>query len=198
MSLLILLLAYDTHARIFKLVFGKIKVTHFVSILTLSLAVVMGSSPAEAGRERIVLKAPYDHYEHAATYYGKSEDYNRQELTQLFQQTIGRPVDPVKTPWCAGFVDAMLVKAGKEPLNSLWARDFLKMGTPVAQPKRGDLVVLSRGNGGHVGFFHRFVQDRNGKYFVGVLGGNNEGRDNNGKVGISYFPLNRVLGYRAI
>ncbi|MBO9427895.1 hypothetical protein [Sulfitobacter sp. R18_1] len=174
------------------------KVWHCALALMLSISFLMSAMPAEAGRERIVIKAPYDHYEHAATYYGKSEDYDRRELTELFRQTIGRPVDPVKTPWCAGFVDAMLVKAGKQPLNSLWARDFLKMGTPVAQPKKGDLVVLSRGSGGHVGFFHRFVQDRNGRYFVGVLGGNNEGPDNNGKVGISYFPLNRVLGYRAI
>lgn len=166
------------------------------SVLTLGVALT--STSADAGRERIVLSAPYDAYEHAATYYGKSEDYDRRELTELFRQTIGRPVDPVKTPWCAGFVDAMLVKAGKQPLNSLWARDFLKMGTPVRQPNRGDLVVLSRGNGGHVGFFHRFVRSVNGKYYVGVLGGNNEGRDNNGKVGISYFPLERVLGYRAI
>jgi uncharacterized protein (TIGR02594 family) len=162
------------------------------------MLITSGVSPAQAGPEKIVVSAPYDHYEHAALYYGKSENTDRHELTELFRQTIGRAVDPVKTPWCAGFVDAMLVKSGKAPLNSLWARDFLKMGTPVGQPQRGDIVVLSRGNGGHVGFFHRFVRDINGRYFVAVLGGNNEGRDNDGEVGIGYFPIERVLGYRAI
>jgi uncharacterized protein (TIGR02594 family) len=167
-----------------------------------ALAIALTATLAEADprndpRNQIVIEPPYDAYEHAAMLIGLDEVRDREELKNLFRSTIGY-VDPVATPWCAGFIDAMLIRSGKKPLGTLWARDFLKYGIPVSQPQKGDLVVLTRGPVyGHVGFFHRFVQTNQGLY-VAVLGGNNETRTDQGSVSVGYFPIDRVLGYRRI
>lgn len=163
-----------------------------------SLCLVGTAQAQRHNPNQIVLEAPYDAFERAAMLIGKEERRDRQELRALFRSTIG-DVDPVVTPWCAGFVDAMLIQAGERPLGTLWARDFLKYGTPVGQPAPGDIVVLTRGPvNGHVGFFHRFVQATDGKWYVAVLGGNTETLTDQGSVNIGYFPLDRVLGYRRI
>lgn len=166
------------------------------ALFSLSLA---GAAHAQAySPNQIVLEAPYNAFEHAAMLIGKEERRDRQELRSLFRSTIG-DVDPVVTPWCAGFVDAMLIRAGERPLRTLWARDFLKYGTATQQPAPGDIVVLTRGPvNGHVGFFHRFVQTKDGKWYVAVLGGNTETLTDQGSVNIGYFPIERVLGYRRI
>jgi uncharacterized protein (TIGR02594 family) len=166
------------------------------TLLSLSLVGVAEAKPHKPNE--IVIEAPYDAFEHAAMLMGLEERRDRQELRALFRSTIG-DLDPVATPWCAGFIDAMLIRAGEKPLGTLWARDFLKYGTHVTQPEVGDLVVLKRGKvNGHVGFFHRFVQTPDGAWYVAVLGGNNETRTDQGSVSVGYFPLDRVLGYRRI
>lgn len=158
-----------------------------------AMAIGMVSSPALA--DGIKISPPYDAYENAALLMYKGEQRDRAELKALFRSTIGE-LDPVVTPWCAGFVDAMLIRSGKRPLGSLWARDFLKYGERVTQPRRGDIVVLSRGPFyGHVGFLHTII-NVDGQTLVGVLGGNTEGRDHPGRVDIAYFPLSMVLGIR--
>jgi len=54
-------------------------------------------------------------------------------------------------PWCAGFVSYCLREAGYELPYTLRAKEFLKFGKRVKNPKPGDLIVFSRQGGGHIG-----------------------------------------------
>ena len=103
------------------------------------------------------------------------------------------PVDPLKTPWCAAFANAVLRRTGYEGTDSLMARSFLSWGIKTKNPKEGDIVVLRRGKGkilGHVGFFDGYEWDGN-QLYVKILGGN-QGKS----VNVAYFPVNYVLAYR--
>jgi hypothetical protein len=103
------------------------------------------------------------------------------------------PVDPVRTPWCAAFANAVLRRTGHEGTESLMARSFLSYGIKTKDPKEGDIVVLKRGKGtvtGHVGFFNGYEWEGD-QLYVKVLGGNQ-----NKSVNVAYFPVNYVLDYR--
>jgi uncharacterized protein (TIGR02594 family) len=103
------------------------------------------------------------------------------------------PVDPVRTPWCAAFANAVLRRTGYEGTDSLMARSFLTYGIKTKDPKEGDIVVLKRGKGsvtGHVGFFNGYEWEGD-QLYVKVLGGNQ-----NKSVNVAYFPVNYVLDYR--
>lgn len=120
----------------------------------------------------------------AVKYVGLHEVTDKDELEDL----IG--FDPSKTPWCAGFINALEKKLGNPGTGKLTARSFLKYGGSVLTPRPGDIIVLKRGNStweGHVGLFVRFNDDVS----VQVLGGN---QDN--KVCYKAYPLGSVLGYR--
>jgi uncharacterized protein (TIGR02594 family) len=126
---------------------------------------------------------------------GKDARRDRHELKRVMASGNTQPVDPATTPWCAGFMNAMLARNGWSTTQSLQARSFLRFGTKTASPEDGDIVVLRRGrNGwsGHVGFFMGY-EYYDGTKYVKVLGGNTER-----KVDIGYFPVNRVLGYRRL
>lgn len=61
-----------------------------------------------------------------------------------------------ETPWCAGFVGAMLRRAGIEPNGKLGARTYETWGERLDQPAYGCVGVKKRAGGtgwqGHVGF----------------------------------------------
>jgi uncharacterized protein (TIGR02594 family) len=105
------------------------------------------------------------------------ERLNRTELREL----VG--VDPVRTEWCAAFVNAILEKdgmPGSESVsdNPLMARSFLDWGEPVLRPdiRRGDVVIFPRGNAGwqgHVGFYVETQMVDGVEYWV-ILGGNQD------------------------
>ena len=107
----------------------------------------------------------------AQPFLGLQERQDRKQIKEF----VG--VDPVRTEWCAAFVNAVLELdgiPGSESVSDvpLMARSFLKWGEPVnpADIKRGDIVIFPRGNEGwkgHVGFF---VEEQKG-YWV-ILGGN--------------------------
>lgn len=128
----------------------------------------------------------------AKPYAGLHERENREYLTEI----LG--VDPVRTEWCAAFVNAMLEQDGIPSLNTvdhphpLLARSFLDHGSPInpQDVEYGDLVIFPRGSEGwqgHVGFYI-------GRYSTGewiILGGNQ-----NQKVTYSLYDPKRVLGIR--
>jgi len=117
---------------------------------------------------------------------------DRKYLINYFYRNLGTKVDPVKTPWCAAYVDAVLAESGFPTLDTLWARNFLDYGFPVDVPKKGDIAVFTRGKGfGHVGFFLDF-QKANGVEYVTLLNGNIAG-----KVAISNYPQSKLLGFRS-
>jgi uncharacterized protein (TIGR02594 family) len=124
---------------------------------------------------------------------GKTAKDNRKELRNLFADGKMPPVDPMRTPWCAAFANAILNRSGYETTNSLMARSFLAWGVKTKDPKDGDIVVLKRGRGGvlgHVGFFQGY-EVIDGITYVKVLGGNTDHA-----VQVGYYPINKVLGYR--
>jgi uncharacterized protein (TIGR02594 family) len=126
---------------------------------------------------------------------GKDARKDRRELKALMSNGNAGPVDPVITPWCAGFMNAVLSNTGWETTGSLRARSFLHYGLKTSNPDHGDIVVLRRGHdnwSGHVGFFMGY-EYYDGTKYVKVLGGNTEK-----KVDVGYFPVNRVLGFRSL
>jgi len=126
-------------------------------------------------------------------YLGYSEQRNRRELTVL----LG--VDPVKTEWCAAFMNYLLRKNGystSEDIHDypLLARSFTEYGTRVTgEPRSGDIVVLTRGTQGwqgHVGFYLGTVK-RDGRTYYALLSGNDDNR-----VTIDLYHVGRVVAVR--
>jgi uncharacterized protein (TIGR02594 family) len=91
-----------------------------------------------------------------------------------------------ETAWCSAFTNWCLEKAGYAGTDSAWARNWLNWGRELKTPRRGCIVVFSRGNGGHVGFY----MGKSGSN-IRVLGGNQ-----GDTVSIASYPAARVLGYR--
>lgn len=114
-------------------------------------------------------------------------------LSAFFKKAGGMNLDPSTTAWCAAFANSVLGAAGIKGTGSAMAQSFLKFGTPVNRPTKGDIVVFERGNAGsglgHVGF----IVGINSNGTLQVLGGNQSG-----KTSIETFKTNRVLGYRRI
>ena len=118
------------------------------------------------------------------------EHQNRSELKEL----VG--VDPVRTEWCAAFVNAILELEGipnnEDHPYPLTARAFLDWGSPINPQdiQKGDLVIFPRGTQGwqgHVGFYI----GRSAEGMWVILGGN---QDN--QVRYDYYDPKRALGIR--
>lgn len=104
-----------------------------------------------------------------------------------------------ETPWCAAAVTYWFWKAGRtDILNKLSgydyvrARAFIKLKdyfpstTIPSQLEYGDLVIFSRGSGGHIGFFEAYDINTNR---IRVLGGN----QSNTVSETLYLPANKLL-----
>ncbi|ATG18045.1 TIGR02594 family protein [Providencia alcalifaciens] len=91
-----------------------------------------------------------------------------------------------KVPWCAGFVNAMLERAGIRSTRSDFSRSYLNYGVKLSEPKYGCIVTFSRTGGGHVGF----VVGKTESGSLLVLGGNQSDA-----VNIKAFETSRVTGY---
>jgi uncharacterized protein (TIGR02594 family) len=90
--------------------------------------------------------------------------------------------------WCSSFVNWVMKEAGIARTNSAAARSWLKWGKKIAQPVRGCVVVLRRGNNpqnGHVAFYVSRQGD-----LVRLLGGNQ-----GDQVKISRYKAADVLSY---
>ena len=148
------------------------------------VTVVVQAAPQTKVKKKVPKKNPVVV---AKKYEGLHEKTHRAKLHNLMS------VDPVRTPWCAGFVNAVLYQSGVNGTNSLMARSFLHWGYSTRSPREGDIVVFTRGKSraaGHVGFYMgEEVVD--GVRYILVLGGNQ-----NRAVTTAYYPANRVLGFR--
>lgn len=114
----------------------------------------------------------------AKDYEGLDEKKNRKALREV------TGVDPVRTPWCAAFINALLEKRGMRGSDSNAALSFLGWGVKTHDPQSGDIVVMR----GHVTIFVAFGEDR--KTFYGIGGNQNDG------VEVVEYPVRRVLSYR--
>lgn len=90
-------------------------------------------------------------------------------------------------PWCGLFMAYVAMQAGWEaPMNPLWARNWLKFGTPVKTAMLGDVLVFERGSGGHVAIY---VGESDLSFHC--LGGNQSDQ-----VNIKRIAKDRLLGAR--
>lgn len=127
--------------------------------------------------------------------------HNPQIVAML--ELVDRRVRDDETAWCAAFVHYIAWLFNLPRANSLAARAWLNVGTPVsvtdARPGY-DVVILSRGDWappasvlnapGHVGFFAGLFHAPDK---VRLLGGNQKDQ-----VCFADFPMDRVLGVRRL
>ena len=128
----------------------------------------------------------------ADAYVGMNENTNRSKLRSFID------LDPVNYEWCAAFVNAALKTVnlpGSEAFNDnpLLAKSFLNWGEEVKSPRRGDIVVFSRGTEGwqgHAGFYITSYTDGETEYYI-ILGGNQ-----NDEVSYSEFNVKKAISIR--
>lgn len=126
----------------------------------------------------------------AQSWVGLSERQDRKQIREF----VG--VDPVRTEWCAAFVNAVLEVDGIPGSASvsdypLMARSFLTWGEHVEPEdiQRGDVVIFPRGDRGwqgHVGFY---VETQDGRWVI--LGGNQYN-----EVRYDFFKPRRAIAVR--
>lgn len=91
------------------------------------------------------------------------------------------------TAWCGLWAAYVAKQAGwDDPVNPLWARNWLNFGTPQKTAALGDILVFARGSSGHVAMY---VGEDAGAYHC--LGGNQSDQ-----VMIKRIAKNRLLGIR--
>jgi len=118
---------------------------------------------------------------------------NERDDTDQLEDLLG--LNPLETPWCATFLNAILVDIGLEGTDSNLARSFQEWGQEVEIPEMGDLAVLSRPPvswQGHVGIYIDQINIDDVDYLV-LLGGNQDDR-----VGLKLYPAHRLLSIRRI
>jgi uncharacterized protein (TIGR02594 family) len=154
---------------------------------------IIALSACSSPKEGIMPVHHFDIVNEAVQYIGLNEYTDRKELKEL------SGVDPVKTEWCAAFVNAVLEDSGVPSQRSLghpaplMARSYLTWGREVEFPLPGDIVIFPRGNvewQGHVGFF---IEERiiNGVSYYMILGGNQ-----NNEVSIVPYPSSKTISIR--
>lgn len=141
-----------------------------------------------------VASEPKSSYLTAEAFVGLHERADRAQLKVL----VG--VDPVRTEWCAAFVNAMLEIDGLPTSKAtsaypLLARSFLSWGNAVLREEiqPGDIVIFPRGSSGwqgHVGFYVRTTYENGEKRWV-ILGGN---QDNT--ISYALYDPKQALGVR--
>lgn len=108
---------------------------------------------------------------------------------------IGTNPTKRRTLWCAEFMNFVERKLGRRGTGSALARSFAKYGRAVSrsEARPGDIVVLSRRGGGHVGYLAEPI--RGGKVVL-ISGNSGGGRSGRRVVSKSAYPLGRVIAIR--
>lgn len=92
------------------------------------------------------------------------------DIIRFFEEIKKPEFNEDEIPWCAAFVGACLYESNYGHNGSAWAAHYgiWDGADEVDEPKYGDIVVMTRNGGGHVGFFVRDNEDGT----IRVLGGN--------------------------
>lgn len=123
------------------------------------------------------------------SYLGVSEANNPDKIKQ-FHTSAGQNGCGPETAWCMSFVQHVLKELGNKNYKpTAWARDWLSMGKPTQTPQPGDLLIVERWKGGHIGFFMGLSE--NGKPLI--IGWNQW----NGEVSLKE-ETRPILWYRSI
>lgn len=132
-------------------------------------------------------------YNIAKTMLGWHENVKTKELNKFISDRVKawKGLSVNSTPWCAGFVNACEVAAGKEGNGRLNARSLATYGEPVTlkQAKKGDIAVFTRGGStwqGHVAYIDGIEGN-----LIRTLGGNQSD-----SVSIGWYPVSRLLAIR--
>jgi len=151
----------------------------------LGLIVILGACAPVVASDSVLTAQPY---------IGLEERVHRKELQEFLA------IDPVRTEWCAAFVNAVLEMdsiPGSDSVsnNPLMARSFLQWGHRVESTdiQSGDVVVFPRGTAGwqgHVGFYVDSQMHNDREYWV-ILGGNQSN-----EVRYDLYLPNRAIGIR--
>ncbi len=157
-----------------------------LAIATVSAVALFAVSPASA---RIMQGDPSVVAPGGATKGTKSAGFttggNTRAISVARRYMGGNPTGR-RSQWCADFMNLVEKKVGRGGTGSRSSKSYLGYGKPVSNPQPGDIVVLYRPGGGHVGYFMGW---KDGK--IELISGNH-GR----KVGVGTYPKSRVLGYR--
>lgn len=121
---------------------------------------------------------------------------NNPEVLALYAEAGFSGIKADSVAWCAAFEGAVLHRAGYRGSSSLVARSYLHYGdeVPLANARRGDIVVFKRGRSswqGHVAFFLKAEGD-----FLWVIGGNQSLKGTDGAVTVARMPRASLLGVR--
>lgn len=157
----------------------------YIFLIFVSLAL----SACSANKQNTPNSATPLHIIYATQYLGLHEQKDQKQLQKFVR------VDPVRTEWCAAFVNSVLETTGISGTKSLAARSFLKWGEKTNQPQVGDIMIFKRGNSqwqGHVAFYLGTVK-RNNRTYYKILGGNQ-----GDMVKISYYPSRLLIDTRTI
>lgn len=123
------------------------------------------------------------------SYMEVSESNNPDQIKQ-FHISAGKNWCGPETAWCMSFVQHVLKEIGNKNYKpTAWARHWLSMGTPTQTPQPGDLLIVERWEGGHIGFFMGLSE--NGKPLI--IGWNQW----NGEVSLKE-ETRPILWYRSI
>lgn len=87
--------------------------------------------------------------------------------------------------WCAHFMNMVERKVGRSGTGSGIARSYAGYGRRVSSPRAGDIAVLARKGGGHVGYVLSVDGNK-----VKLLSGNH-----GGKVGVGSYSRSRVVAF---
>jgi uncharacterized protein (TIGR02594 family) len=109
-------------------------------------------------------------------------------VLSIAERYIGTNPTKMRRLWCANFVGMVEKKAGRRGSGSNFARSYATYGKRVAKPQPGDIAVMARKGGGHVGYFVGWAP--NGKAIL--ISGNSRG----GKVAKGQYTASRIFAWR--
>jgi len=129
-------------------------------------------------------------YAQALTQFGTHEIQGPDDSPDIlkFQETTWFDEHGDDIAWCSSFMNWCMIQARLPHTESPRARSWLDWGEGTKEPVQGDLCILTREGGGHVGFLVT-----GGKGDLALLGGNQSD-----KVSIETYPESRVLGFRTM
>lgn len=113
----------------------------------------------------------------------------KRDLLKEARKYLGTNPTGWASVWCAKFMAMIAPDLAAKVDNPNWARDWAEL--PKAKPKPGVIVVLKRGNGGHIGVVSGF--DKHGNPIV--VSGNTSGHKGHRIVAEGVFPKSRVIAY---
>lgn len=121
---------------------------------------------------------------------GLNERRDREQIKMFLDKSKRTSVDPANVPWCSSFVNAAMEGSGIKGTGSAMARSWLNWGEGVKDPrdvKKGDVVATMK----HVAIATGSAyQDKNGRWIVPTVGGNQSLRGERGIEWVSETPRN--------